>query len=370
MKAAPLSLITYLNKAVQAITYADSPSTQTSGVLQEGVLGQAILGQPAPIASTSNNTARGQTVLSRADCFVITLVSGQVLLYTNADYDVTISADDQLSSGNLAQGALGQMILGASPSLPNTGTYSSKGVRLDGLKFSLGVGASADEQTISFIYRPPNPRTGDAGDLINGIPIAQNLHEGLFDGAYITRIVAFMPGPPIPPAVGQTAIGGVILFHGRVSTLDTIGRTQSQMKVKSDLVLLNIDYPRNTFQATCLHTLFDSGCTLNKALFGVAGTVGLSPTQLVVPWSLSTAKYYNQGTISFTSGVNTGLTFAIGSSTASALNLVEPFTHVSSPGDSFIAYPGCAHTIPACQAFNNLPNFRGFPFVPDPSTAY
>jgi Phage conserved hypothetical protein BR0599 len=44
----------------------------------------------------------------------------------------------------------------------------------------------------------------------------------------------------------------------------------------------------------------------------------------------------------------------------------------SSPnaGDAFTVYQGCDHTPGTCQSkFNNLANFRGFPYVPPPQMA-
>ncbi len=75
-------------------------------------------------------------------------------------------------------------------------------------------------------------------------------------------------------AWGTAPIGAVTLFKGRVSTVDSVGRTTAQMTVACDLVLLDIDMPRNLYQPTCNHVLFDSGCGLVKNAFGAAGTVG------------------------------------------------------------------------------------------------
>jgi hypothetical protein len=47
-----------------------------------------------------------------------------------------------------------------------------------------------------------------------------------------------------------------------------------------------------------------------------------------------------------------------------------PLQSVSSVGDTFTIYYGCDHTPGTCQSkFNNLANFRGFPYVPPPQMA-
>ena len=48
-----------------------------------------------------------------------------------------------------------------------------------------------------------------------------------------------------------------------------------------------------------------------------------------------------------------------------------PLPFAPSPGDAFTVYAGCDHTQGTCQGrFNNLANFRGFPYVPPPELAY
>ncbi len=54
----------------------------------------------------------------------------------------------------------------------------------------------------------------------------------------------------------------------------------------------------------------------------------------------------------------------------SALVLGYPLQSPPAPGDTFTVYQGCDHTPGACAGkFNNLANFRGFPYVPPPQMA-
>ena len=54
-----------------------------------------------------------------------------------------------------------------------------------------------------------------------------------------------------------------------------------------------------------------------------------------------------------------------------ALALTYPMSALPAAGDAFTVYPGCDHTSATCRAkFNTLTNFRGFPFVPPPTSAY
>ena len=120
-------------------------------------------------------------------------------------------------------------------------------------------------------------------------------------------------------------------------------------------MLLDIDMPRNVYQPTCLHTLYDSGCTLVKNAFGSNGTVGSGSTASVINWSGASLNF-QQGSITFTSGVNAGATATVGSVVAgTSLNLLYPLESVPASGDGFTVYYGCDHTPGTCKTkFNNL----------------
>jgi uncharacterized phage protein (TIGR02218 family) len=57
----------------------------------------------------------------------------------------------------------------------------------------------------------------------------------------------------------------------------------------------------------------------------------------------------------------------IKSASSSGLMLVYPLPNAPAAGDTFTAAQGCDHTMATCKdQFNNLSNFRGYPFVPPP----
>lgn len=73
----------------------------------------------------------------------------------------------------------------------------------------------------------------------------------------------------------------------------------------------------------------------------------------------------NLGTITFTSGANTGLTRTIKSTSGDTIFLAQNFPYTINVGDTFTAYPGCTKTIDVCSnVFFNSLRFRGYPFVP------
>ncbi len=268
--------------------------------------------------------------LLMADAFTFTLRSGLVLCYTNVD--VTFSYNGK--------------------------TYLGNSVLIDGLKYRSAVGLEVDRQRITVSARSTDTITA-------GAPFLQALRDGSFDFCQVERQRIFFSD-----RIGGTAIGAVTLFVGRLGAINEIGRSTAKLTVNSDLALLDIDMPRNVYQPTCLHTLYDSGCTLVKNAFGTSGTVGSGSTASVINWSGASANF-QQGTLTFTSGVNASVSATVGSAVAgTSLTLLYPLESVPATGDSFTVYFGCDHTPGTCQSrFANLANFRGFPYVPPPQMA-
>ncbi|MDR3407933.1 MAG: DUF2163 domain-containing protein, partial [Methylovirgula sp.] len=226
---------------------------------------------------------------------------------------------------------------------------------VDGLNYKCAVGLDVDQQKITISARP--------SDTIGGVPFLQALRNGVFDGCEIMRERAFLTAWNAPP------LGSVLLFKGRVATIDALGRTSAEITVNSDLVLLDIQIPRNLYSPACVHVLYDSGCGLVKNVFGANGTVGSGTTNVSIAWSGASAAYA-QGTVLFTSGVNAGVSANVKSASSTALTLAYPLLNAPAVGDTFTAYQGCDHSMATCKAkFNNLANFRGFPFIPPPTYA-
>ncbi len=283
---------------------------------------------PALVAYLNAFRPTSDATLNMADLFTITLAGGTVLTYTNFDV----------------------------PVVWNGYTYSASGLLIDGLKYKCSCGVNVDQQKITICAR--------GTDTYGGLAVLQALQQGLFDAAEIQRERAFFTSLASPAPL--TPLGAVILFKGRVSAIDAIGRTGAEVTVSSDLVLLDIDMPRNVFQANCTHVLYDSGCALARAAFTANGAVAAGSTPTQINWS-GASSAYQQGAIAFTSGANAGVEATIRAATSSALTLVYPLPDAPAVGDSFTVSQGCDHTMATCQGkFANLVNFRGFPFVPPP----
>ena len=166
-----------------------------------------------------------------------------------------------------------------------------------------------------------------------------------------------------------SVVGGVRLFQGRVSTVDNVGRTQATLTVASDLVILDYDMPKNVFSPTCLHTLYDAGCGIIRGTFSLDGV--LAPGRLRTRSTFCCARGRRPRIIGFYVRSQRKRRATVKSvAVGVAYKLMYPLPFAPAPGDTFNVAFGCDHTQATCQGkFNNLQNFRGFPYVPPPQLA-
>lgn len=341
----------------------------------------------------------------RVDCFEL---SGGNLTsayrYNNSDVDVPFydyAAD--VGSGELGVGALGSTHLAGAGSGP-IAIYRANTLRVEGLKSSSKIGLEVDEQEIVFKYLPAVQYaqvadaahsgmlgTGHLGSLtlatgsaagplfgnveaIEGVPFAEALRSHLLDYATIKVTRAFLPDwGPAGSMLASAPIGTTLRFQGQVADITEIGDTTAKLKVKSDLVLLDQDMPRNVFDPLCHYTLFDAGCTLVRTAHRHSGTVGSGSTQRVINWANPLVPPQpNLGTIQFTSGALNGLIWQVAFSDSTSSTLDADMPIAPTVGDTFFIWPGCDHTDGAlgCGYFSNQAHFSGFPRVPPPTTAY
>lgn len=174
-----------------------------------------------------------------ADLYTFTLTDGTVLRFTSWNQDIT-------ADGNTFSSSIGW-----------TRTQSK-----------LTVGLTADTIDLTLQATPQN--------LVNGTALIASIASGAWDGAQCAINRAFMPTP------GDTSAGTVLVFSGQVGNITEVGRIQCQMQAVSKLLLLNVGMPKDLFQPSCRHTLFDGGCTLSRASFQTTGTCSAGSTASLV----------------------------------------------------------------------------------------
>ena len=239
-------------------------------------------------------------------------------------------------------------------------TYSSGPTlyRRDAITVAVGLVAEPIRVTIS----------PASAALVAGVPWALAVQSGVFDGARVAVEKILMPSP------GDTTLGAVNLFTGRVAQVEA-DRATVELTCTSDVELLEAPFPRNVYQPTCAHTLYDAGCALNKAFFTYGSTVRAGSTAKILNETTLTdpTGWYNLGTVTMTSGALTGQirpVKAYTSGSPSTIELLRPFPTAPAPGDTMDVAPGCDKRQGTCDTkFTNIGRFRGEPFIPVPEQA-
>lgn len=261
-----------------------------------------------------------------ADLYTFTLIGGTVLRYSDYDIPIKVGANT-FAVLPIKRGPIREQV----------------GLNVDSLKIDVFADSTYQINTVAFLTAAAT---------------------GALDGAQLLVERVVMPTP------GDTSLGTLIRFVGNIADC-VVSRTKASITAKSSLELLNVMMPRNVYQPSCVHTLFDVGCTLSKAAFLVADTVSAGATTTTVPCSLAQAAgYFDLGTVTFTSGPNAGSSRSVKSYTPGSLVLARPLVAVPANGNTFNAYPGCDRKQATCSSkFSNILNFRGEPYIPIPQTA-
>ena len=264
-----------------------------------------------------------------ADFFTFTLITGDVYRWTTADIDIQYNNNVYKSGSSLIQRA----------NIKNT-----VGVEVDTLNITFFPGAS---------------------DTISNIKLATAiLYLGFLDNAKVELRKVFLTDWSKPP------VGDLILFMGTVSDITGTG-SELDIAVKSKLEVLNAQVPRNLYQASCLNTLYDSQCLVNRTAYTTSGVVRSGDISSAITSVSRDDAYYTQGVLIFTSGANNGIRRTVKNYYRDGtFEFSLPLPNTPKSGDTFIAYPGCDGTMTTCtNKFNNILFFRGMPFIPVPETS-
>lgn len=266
----------------------------------------------------------------KAYLYTFTLITGTVMRYTDADYDI-------VSGGN---------------------RFSSSGVQFQLPSATWKTGLEVQTMTLTVLPK--------ATDGVLGVPFLAAIDAGLFDGAEVTIELAFMP------ALADVSAGTVIVHAGRVGSCQA-GRSKATLPINSHLEILANAWPATTITPGCVLTLYSAPCGVAKAAFRVAGVAAAGSTQALLATNLAAADgYFDLGQVIFTAGANNGLARPVKRQLGGAVALGIPFPFAPAAGDTFDAYPGCDRSkegANGCAKFANQARFKGFRFVPVPDTA-
>jgi uncharacterized phage protein (TIGR02218 family) len=293
------------------------------------------------------------------------------LLATNSFVIADLYSFSQVAGGLTLRYAVAEMdvISGGNTFLANGPRIERQG-RHAKIKWTTGVQVGSLDFEVF-----PRPAAEPAGgpDQVGPRAFLDAVRAGAFDNAWVELERAFLPAWPQPPALSAVPTGAVTVFYGRVVEVKAT-RVSAAFSINNPMELLNIDMPRRLYQAGCVHALYDQGCTVSKAAFTNSRIAAAGSTAgTILATDASPTGWYALGALTFTAGINNGLSRTIKSFTAGApatFALLSPFPNPPAAGDGFSAFAGCDHTMSTCTSkFSNFPNFGGTPFTPSPETA-
>ncbi len=187
--------------------------------------------------------------------------------------------------------------------------------------------------------------------------------SGLFDGA---RCYVFATSWASPVEDEEPITAGIF---GKSTLLDD----RFQIGGVSLVDVLNQSVGK-TYGAQCPKVFGGTeyaGCGVSLAANTVTGTLSSVTSSSVFTSAARTepADFFGAGTIQFTSGPNAGLkALEIKSFAAGVITTFEPFYYLPVVGDAYTMVRGCRKRLSDCQAYSNVVNFGGFPFIPTGST--
>lgn len=267
-----------------------------------------------------------QNAVVRCYLYTITFATGQILRLTDAGMDVVVG---------------GQL-------------YSSAGPSISGAKFRQQRGVVTDRVTLSVL--------SSATDLVGGQTWSVAARSGALDGAKVSIAVAFANDFSSPAEALQ-------YFNGRIANV-TDDEIELQVEVVSDDEVLEQPIPKLTFQPGCQRTLFDAGCGVSRAGFQKTGAVTSVVNRAQFGVALSDPDdFYTMGTLLFLSGANAGVKKSVKLYRGGTIVLSSPVGFDIQNGDGFRIQAGCDKSQAMCQSkFNNVINFKAFPYIPKPET--
>lgn len=237
------------------------------------------------------------------------------------------------------------------------------------------TGLDVDTWTLMLAPRAVEPVTGAPfPDRVGTTPWIQAARTGLLDRAQVNVHRGYALAGAVPYS-NPRSLYEVLedLFVGFVGDI-AVDSTTITLTINSPLELLGIHMPRNLYSASCRHTLYDTGCTLNAGSFGLPGTVDAVyagfPNQFHSPLATAAGSGdYTRGYIRWGTGLNAFTNQSVIEWFAGNFTLRTPPPMPVAVGDTFTAYPGCNKGTDHCNAFANILNFGGQPFIPAPELA-
>ena len=297
--------------------------------------------------SPALQTLLNSRVFWSCDLYILTLVGGGVYRWADGDCNVVDTDGAAYSCGGF------------------TGPYFGRSGNRATITQKLGV--QADSLTVDLL---PGTST------IQGLAWGEAVAQGLFRGSRLEVRSAYAPLPLSAACWPVPLTGSLREFIGFSGGIDGSGSVLTLM-VDDPRSRLQAKWPRNLYSPTCVEYVGSAGCGVDLTSSTVSGAVTGGSTMSILLTSLAgETGHYDLGSLTFTSGINQGLSRAVRSWLAGSpgvLTLMTPFPQAPAAGDAFTVIPGCDGSLApqGCPKFGAgiEGRFRGCPFVPAPTTA-
>ncbi len=272
-------------------------------------------------SNLQSRLSSGSSTLCRI--FTLTTTGGSILRWTDRDIDLVFDGDTYRASKSMK--------------VANISTAANGGVSTTNLEFFF------DEDGIT------------EDDVLRGEYDSAELKVSWVDWTY--------------PEYGE-----IILLVGEISITQITNKHKGVFEVRG---ILNRGDQRigQFYTPECTADLGDARCTKPLASFTASGTVTSAPTRTRIIATLTAPEngYFAFGVLTWTSGPNTGRSIEL----LSQINVGGPEQLVLAlempvdpeAGDTFDVVAGCDKRRETCKGkFDNIANFRGYPFVPGNDT--
>lgn len=231
-----------------------------------------------------------------------------------------------------------------------------------------GITASSINQTDAL--------TVDTADISGGMKLTSDhlneadLAAGLYDNARLTLCLVDW----------TDASDRDVIFAGSVGEVSR-GRTEFKAEMRGLSHALNQERGR-IYQRSCDADLGDARCTvdLTSPTYKGNGTVdGVATNHTFSASGLGSYQdgWFTGGKVAWATGGNAGavmeVKFHVNNGAEVSFELWQTMPFDIAIGDTFSVTAGCDKSLATCRdRFNNVPNFRGFPYIPgnDAVTSY
>jgi len=256
----------------------------------------------------------GGEVTTLAYCWKLTRRDGTVLGFTDHDKDLVVSGQTYLAA------------TGMSPSAVS----ASAGLKVDEL---------------------------DIEGMLDSAAIAQeDVQDGKYDYAEVELFLVNYLAPEDGTLVLRTGWLGEVTMKGGQFVAEVRGLTQTLQQPIGEI-----------YSATCRAALGDARCKKDVADFTFAGTID-TVNGVYGFYDVGRSQgdgYFASGQVTFTSGVNAGVTVLVKEYVNKEFFFALPLRVAPAAGDAYMASAGCDKLHSTCRVrFDNIVNFRGEPYVP------